>query len=329
MQKKHDWQSSLSNSITDVDSLLHAVELDINMLDASSQACRDFPLRVPHEFAERMQKGNPCDPLLLQVLPIAKELEKFPGYSHDPLNEKASNPVPGLLHKYHGRVLLTLTGGCAINCRYCFRRHFPYSENTLSIKRWEPALAYIKNNPEIEEVILSGGDPLLVKDHLLLQLVDQISDISHVSRLRIHTRLPIVIPSRITNDLTKLLKETRLESVIVIHCNHANEIDNNVATAIKKLLESGATVLNQSVLLHGVNDNAECLINLSKQLFTIGVIPYYLHLLDPVVGAAHFDVAEASAKVIVKRMLEKLPGYLVPKLVRELAGQPHKTPVFL
>jgi len=298
--------------------------VDESLIDGSEFARQQFPLRVPRGFVERMEKGDPNDPLLLQVLPIAKELQSHPDFVTDPLGEKAVNPIPGLLHKYHGRVLLTLTSACAINCRYCFRRHFPYQDNKPGRKNLEKALEYIAADESITEVILSGGDPLVADDAYLADLVAALEKISHVKRLRIHTRLPIVLPERITESLLSLLSKTRLQAVLVTHCNHPNEIDPAVEHAMGLLKHHGISLFNQAVLLRGVNASVDVLSRLSERLFDIGVIPYYLHVLDKVDGAAHFDVDEVRAKELIKGVMGRLPGYMVPCLVREVAGAESK-----
>lgn len=315
--------------ITTLQDLCFELNLDPSQFKNIDKAIAQFPLRVSRSYVSRMEKGNPSDPLLLQVLPQAKEMENLPGYSLDPLEELKLNPVPGLLHRYHGRVLLTLVGSCAVNCRYCFRRHFPYQKIVPGLKGWKPALDYIQQNDSIEEVILSGGDPLVLKDKHLKELVLQLAEISHLQRLRIHTRLPIINPERINDELLEWLTLTRLKPVIVIHCNHANEIDQTIETAFTKVRTQKILLLNQSVLLKNVNDDANELIRLSKALFNIGVMPYYLNLLDKVHGSAHFEVSEDKAKKLILQMMHQLPGYLVPKLVREMPGMPCKVPVGL
>jgi len=317
------WQKILADVVTSFDELCQLLQLDPLQFSAT-RAIQDFALRVPRGFIARMQKGNPDDPLLRQILPLAQEMQLTPGYTQDPLQEKQANPIPGLLHKYHGRVLLLVTGGCAINCRYCFRRHFAYQENMPGQAGWDVALQYIAENPDISEVIYSGGDPLLAKDDLLATLTQKISAISHIHTLRIHTRLPIVIPERIADSLLQVFTSTRLKPVMVIHCNHANEIDSHVIEAVQRLRRADVVVLNQSVLLRGVNDCAETLIALSRRLFEVDVLPYYLHMLDPVQGAAHFAVSEEEAKKLWRTIANKLPGYLVPKLVQEKAGMTSK-----
>lgn len=288
---------------------------------ASEEACIDFPLKVPLAFARKMQAGNPKDPLLLQVLGSRSELLEAPGYSSDPVGETGeANPCSGIIHKYRGRVLLIVSSGCAINCRYCFRRDFPYAENQNSRREWRDALRYIAGDPDISEVILSGGDPLLANDAYLQDLVGQITAIPHVRRLRIHTRLPVVIPARITPGLIDAICPESLETVLVIHSNHANEVDASVESALGMLRARGVTLLNQTVLLAGINDSPEALVKLSERLFTAGVLPYYLHLLDKVRGAAHFDVPERAARRLLGEISAQLPGYLVPRLVREVAG---------
>lgn len=328
MTLKSPWQEALSNVITDADELCKVLQLDPAELITHHPAVHDFPLRVPRDFVARMEVGNVHDPLLRQVLPRAEEAQITPGYAQDPLQEKNANPLPGLLHKYHGRVLFLVAGSCAINCRYCFRRHFPYEENAPGTAGWDAALRYIENDPTISEVIYSGGDPLLMKDELLASLTQKIAAIPHVTTLRIHTRLPIVIPERVSEALIHWLTSTRLNPVVVVHCNHANEIDSAVVQAIQALRKAGVVVLNQSVLLRGVNDEANALIALSQRLFSAGALPYYVHMLDPVQGTAHFAVSVDEAKKIMLAVSHRLPGYLVPKLVWEKAGELAKCRLF-
>ena len=321
MKQSNQWQFALANVITNQSELFKELELD------ASHVSTDFPLRVPRGFVARMEKGNLNDPLLTQILPQQAELVAMPGYCHDPLQESRFNPVPGLLHKYHGRVLLVTASGCAINCRYCFRRHFAYDEQLLDQKNLERILHYIANDQTITEVIYSGGDPLLAKDTQLKKLTEKIAAISHVKRLRIHTRLPIVIPERINQEFINWFTATRLQPVMVVHCNHANEIDQHVKKAIAELRSAQVAVFNQAVLLKRVNDTAAALINLSEKLFAAGIMPYYLHLLDQVQGAAHFAVAEPTAKQLIKEVMKYLPGYLVPKLVKEQPDCDSKLPL--
>jgi EF-P beta-lysylation protein EpmB len=325
--QSQNWQDALATIIRDPQQLFEQLQLDLTKLPAAIQACQQFPLRVPQSYVARMEPGNPLDPLLLQVLPQGQELDYQPGFSTDPLEEANSNPRPGLIHKYHGRVLLVVSGGCAINCRYCFRRHFPYSDNNPGRKAWQDTLSYVADDPTISEVILSGGDPLAASDQLLSELVEQIAAIGHVKRLRIHSRLPIVIPQRIDDHCLQWLSNTRLQTVMVVHCNHANEIDRQVGDSLLAMQRAGITVLNQTVLLKGINDSSDALCKLSEQLFRYGVLPYYLHLLDRVQGAAHFLIEEQEASTLLATLIKRLPGYLVPKLVRELPNQPAKTPI--
>jgi EF-P beta-lysylation protein EpmB len=321
------WQQALADVIRTPDELYRVLDLDISSLPKAKLAHKDFALRVPRAFVDRMSRGDWQDPLLMQVLPQAQELDIHPGYSNDPLDEKNSNPVPGLIHKYHGRVLLVVTGGCAINCRYCFRRHFPYSDNNPSSKQWQQALDYIRNDNSIHEVIFSGGDPLAASDKRLSELVENIANIPHITTLRIHSRLPIVIPQRITEQCLKWMTNSRLKVLMVIHCNHANEIDENTGKMLLRLRSEGVTVLNQSVLLAGINDQSQALEKLSHRLFKFGVMPYYLHLLDKVQGAAHFHVSKQRAQLLIEELLAVLPGYLVPRLVQELPNALSKIPV--
>lgn len=323
----HTWQKLLSEAITDPRELLDILQLDFALLARAQQAVKLFPLRVPRSFVAKMQPRDPHDPLLRQVLPLGEELQEVTGYNADPLQENAVNPIPGLLHKYYGRVLLTLTGACGVNCRYCFRREFPYSENNPGKNSWEQAVAYIAADPTISEVILSGGDPLIVSDVQLQQLIDKVAAIAHVTTLRIHTRMPIVLPERITQGLIQCLTSTRLRPVMVLHCNHPNEIDAEISAAMQQLRAAQVTLLNQSVLLCGVNDSIAILCELSKKLFSVGILPYYLHTLDKVRGAAHFSVTEAKACELAWGVAQHLPGYLVPKLVKEEAGQAAKIPI--
>ncbi len=321
------WQSRLARAITDPAELLAAVGLGGEWLPAARAAARLFPLRVPREFVARMRRGDPQDPLLRQVLPLGEECLTVPGYGADPVGDRAAMVAPGVLHKYQGRVLFTLTGACAVHCRYCFRRHFPYTDANPAADHWSRALDYIAGDDTITEVILSGGDPLSLSDRRLAELVVRLEEIYHLKRLRIHTRTAVVLPTRVTDDLVALLRGTRFDVVVVLHVNHANEVDDDVRAALARLREAGITLLNQSVLLRGVNDNVETLAALSGRLFDAGVLPYYLHMLDRVQGAAHFEVKESVARCLMRELQKRLPGYLVPRLVREKPGMPGKISV--
>lgn len=317
------WQLALQTVVSDAGELLDLLGLAPQALPVDRG--QPFSLRVPRAFVARMQRGTSDDPLLKQVLPLLVEREPHAGFTQDPLAEVTA--VPGLIHKYHGRVLLIVTGHCAIHCRYCFRRHFPYAASQPSRTDWSQAFDYIRRDPSLCEVILSGGDPLSAPDRHLQWLIDQIQTIDHVRRLRIHSRLPVVIPQRITPALVTMLSQTRLQASLVIHANHAQELDDSVAAALASLRDAGVTLLNQSVLLAGVNDDADALSDLSERLFQIGVLPYYLHLLDRVAGAAHFAVAEARAHALHEALLARLPGYLVPRFVREVPHAVSKLPL--
>ncbi|QLH42080.1 MAG: EF-P beta-lysylation protein EpmB [Coxiellaceae bacterium] len=321
------WQKELASMITDPQELWQLLALDATLLPAAQQAAALFPLRATRSYVSRMRQGDVNDPLLQQVLPLGLELQPMAGYSQDPLQEAKARKVPGLLHKYRDRALLMLTGACAVHCRYCFRRHFPYADNTLTPATWQPALAYLAEQSQIKEVILSGGDPLVVKDVLLDELLQELAKIKHLQRVRIHTRLPIVLPSRITVELLQTLTRTRLPVVMVLHSNHAQEINSEVQQVCYAMRTANLHLLNQTVLLKNINDNVETLIELSEVLFNVGVLPYYLHMLDAVDGAAHFAVSEVLAKELIVMMKSNLPGYLVPKLVREVAGHPSKLEV--
>ena len=318
-----DWQKILAAGFTSVQELLKYLDLPVEL--GSNIAEGLFKTRVPRSFAAKMQRGNPNDPLLLQVLATQQELAIDPEYSTDPLAENAANPIPGLIHKYSSRVLLTLTGVCAINCRLCFRRHFSYADNNPGQQGWQQAIAYIQKDPLIQEVILSGGDPLLASDQAFMRLLSALEPIEHVQTIRIHTRVPIVLPERMHAKLLSLFSSPRFRFIIVLHCNHPNELDETVRTLCKQMRQAGCLLLNQSVLLKGINTHSAVLTTLSKKLFDYGILPYYLHLLDPVQGAQHFDLHLKQALSIYRELQSQLPGYLVPKLVREQAGMPHKT----
>ncbi len=327
--RREDWLTQLADVITDPDELLHILNVDADEeLLAGRDARRLFALRVPRAFVARMEKGNPNDPLLRQVLTAKQEFITAPGFSTDPLEEQHS-VVPGLLHKYSNRALLLVKGGCAVNCRYCFRRHFPYADNQGNKRNWQAALAYISEHPELDEIIFSGGDPLMAKDHELDWLLSELEAIPHIKRLRIHSRLPIVIPARITGTLVERIARSRLQTLLVNHINHAQEIGDEFRAAMASLRQAGVTLLNQSVLLRGINDNAPTLADLSNALFDAGVMPYYLHVLDKVQGAAHFMVSDDEARKIMRELLTLVSGYMVPKLAREIGGEPSKTPLDL
>jgi len=324
LTKEQPWQAALRTAITDPKELFQLLDLDDKLLKNTYAAAKNFPLKIPRSLIARIQKGNINDPILQQVLPLGIENNPVEGYSNDPLQEKSVNPVPGLLHKYHGRVLLTLTGICGINCRFCFRRHFPYNDNNPGTKGWHHVLDYIAADSSIVEVILSGGDPLIVSDHLLSEFSKKLTLIPHLKRLRIHSRMPIVLPERITPELIQWCNNSNLKIILVTHCNHPQEINDAVANAMRSLTKTGVTVLNQTVLLKGVNDRAQTLIDLSEALFAASILPYYLHVLDKVQGAAHFDIDNQMAKSLHWQITKQLPGFLVPKLVCEKPDMPAK-----
>jgi EF-P beta-lysylation protein EpmB len=315
-----NWQIQLASAFSHFDELCHYLQLSPSELQLSQEARTQFPLRVPLAFASRMEKGNPADPLLRQILPIADELQIYPDFSDDPVGDLPALKQTGLLHKYHGRVLLINTGACAVHCRYCFRRNFPYADLQLTKQQENDVIEAIRNDTSIEEVILSGGDPMILNDARLTSLIDALATIEKLKRIRIHTRLPIVLPARITDELLTLFKSCSKKIIVVIHCNHANEIDDDVANACARLRSAGVILLNQSVLLRDVNDNATALCELSEKLFDIDVLPYYLHFLDKANGTGHFQVSKTDALALFEAMQNQLPGYLVPKLVTEQAG---------
>ncbi|MDH3948591.1 MAG: EF-P beta-lysylation protein EpmB [Gammaproteobacteria bacterium] len=323
----NNWRKALSQAVRDPAELLKLLALPPELLPAAQQAAAQFPLRVPRSYVARMQKGNPADPLLRQVLPLGEELVAADGFSVDPVGDLEAMMIPGLLHKYKGRVLLITTAACGVHCRYCFRRHFPYSEANAATMDWQPAVHYIAADPSIHEVILSGGDPLSQSDQRLAQLVAQLAAIPHLKRLRLHTRQVIVLPERVDAELLGWLEACRLQTVVVVHANHGNEISHEVTTALLRLKETGVTLLNQAVLLQGVNDDVQVLKALSERLFAAQVLPYYLHQLDRVQGAQHFEVSDTQALKLVHELRTRLPGYLVPRLVREQVGKQAKIPL--
>jgi EF-P beta-lysylation protein EpmB len=323
-----NWQSLWRDSIRDPSELLEALSLQGFSDRLSATAHDQFPLRVPRGFAAKMRAGDINDPLLRQVLPLHEESLQIPGYHWDAVGDMAASQQPGVLHKYQGRALLVTTGSCAVHCRYCFRRHFDYAGETAAANRWQDAVDYLAGDTSITELLLSGGDPLSLSTAKLRSLSDQLKPLKHIKRLRFHTRLPIVLPERIDAEFIDWLGSLPYQLVFVVHANHANELDAIVDSALARLAGAGVTLLNQSVLLKGVNDSSEALAKLSERLFDAGVLPYYLHILDRVHGAAHFEVDEPQAKAIMADLMTRLPGYLTPKLVREIAGQPNKTPVY-
>lgn len=316
------WKQILSASKISSKDLLTRLNLETHpLLDPKAPA---FALRVPEPFLNKIQDGDPKDPLLLQVLPQKQESLRIDGYTSEPLMEQEYSPVPGLIHKYTSRVLLVLTQACAIHCRYCFRRNFPYDEHQQSRQQWQQALDYVERNSEINEVILSGGDPLSLSDSSLDDLLGKIDKIESVSRVRIHTRMLPSLPQRITDKLLNTLSSLRCKVVVVAHCNHPNELANDTAEAFLQLKKCGVTLLNQSVLLKNINDDAHVLKELSEQLFEQGVLPYYLFTLDKVAGAAHFDLTRSQANAIYKDLCSLLPGFLTPKLAEEQPGDVSK-----
>ena len=318
------WQRELADAIRDPAELCRVLGLDAAVAEKGLPATGSFPLLVPRVFAARMRPGDPRDPLLLQVLPQAAETEDVVGWSADPLREGDALAAPGLVKKYDGRALLLLTGGCAVNCRYCFRREFPYATSGATRRGVAEGLEAIAADDSLTEVILSGGDPLLTDDAFLGDVIKRLDGIPHLQRIRIHTRLPVVLPSRVTPGLVEVLTSSRLARVVVLHANHPAELDASVAVAVRSLAASPAIILNQAVLLAGVNDSAAVLAALSERLVELGVVPYYLHLLDRVRGANHFDVPQGRAEELHRQLRDTLPGYAVPRLVREVPGEPSK-----
>ncbi|MEN8259010.1 MAG: EF-P beta-lysylation protein EpmB [Pseudomonadota bacterium] len=322
-----NWQREMAEAFTQLDDLFTFLNLGHDLLPASIKAAGKFPFRVPRSFASRMEKSNIDDPLLRQVLPSLREFDTHSDFIEDPVGDLPARAGASVLQKYRGRALLITTGACAVNCRYCFRREFPYSDNQLGKSHEAQALEYIKRDPTISEIILSGGDPLVLGDRRLAALAEELAAIPHLKRLRLHTRLPIVLPNRITRELVEWLSRTRLQTIVVVHANHPNELNDEVADSLAPLKQAGVALLNQSVLLRGVNDTAEALTVLSERLFAAGIMPYYLHLLDKTAGTTHFDVSREKARELHWELRRQLPGYLVPRLACEQPGAPFKLTV--
>ena len=318
------WPSVLAAAIRDPAELCRLLGLDQSFATGAGPAAADFPLLVPRTFVDRIRPGDPTDPLLRQVLPRRCELADVAGYLPDPLHEGAAARAPGLLQKYAGRSLILATRHCGVHCRYCFRRHFPQASSPHKSENWRPALRRIAADESIREVILSGGDPLTLPDSSLSRLAMRLADIPHVRRLRVHSRMPVVIPQRVTGELLAWLRDTRLSTLIVVQVNHPAEIDEAVAAALGRLVEAGVPVLCQSVLLRGINDSPDVLAELCERLIDLRVMPYYLHQLDRVAGAAHFEVPEATGIGLIEQLRARLPGYAVPRYVRETPAAPGK-----
>lgn len=321
------WQSALAEAIRDPQQLLRLLDLPVSLLE-QIEPPQHFPLRVTHSFIQRMRPGDLNDPLLKQILPLATEQGQSDWGSLDPVGDHTAMKSPGLLHKYQGRALLVSTAACAIHCRYCFRQHFPYQQANPLGNQWPATLEWLRANKDIHEVILSGGDPLSVSDERLARIVAQLDSVPHLRTLRIHTRLPVVLPQRIDSELLNWVTKTRLQVVFVLHINHPNELNQELCAALRQLQLPGVTLLNQSVLLSSINDDASVLIKLSQKLFETGVLPYYLHQLDQVKGAARFEVPVESGSALIAAMRSRLPGYLVPRYVKEIPGEDAKSPIF-
>jgi EF-P beta-lysylation protein EpmB len=322
---KQGWQTALANAIKDPNELLAQLGLTDRLDAIDDTVLKQFPLRVTQSYINKMRHGDPLDPLLRQVFPLIDEGFTHKNFVNDPVGDQLAITSPGLLQKYHGRALLLTTGACAIHCRYCFRRHFPYNDSNPLASQWQQTLITLQQDTSINEIILSGGDPLALSDNKLAQMVSELELIPHLKRLRIHTRLPVVLPERINDGLLSWITSTRFQVVMVIHANHSHELTQAEAEALKALAQAQVQLLNQTVLLKGINDSAEALTNLSERLIEVGVLPYYLHLLDPVAGAGHFDVTEKIGTELIKQLRRNLSGYLVPRLVREQQGESSKT----
>lgn len=319
------WSQHLSKALTSLPELIQHLALPTNMVKDGDEAQNTFKLLVPRPYLSRIERGNPLDPLLLQILPSAAEMLLVPGYTTDPLKEADHSPQKAIVHKYKRRLLVITTGTCAVNCRYCFRRHFPYGENQLAQAEWQSVIDYLKAHPEVNEVILSGGDPLMMKDALLADKIHKLEALPQIKRLRIHSRLPVVIPQRVCDEMLAWIKNSRLDIIMVWHINHANEVDADVIHAAQQLKHAGVTLLNQGVLLKGINDSVKAQVDLSEAVFKAGLLPYYMFTLDSVEGAAHFDISVEQAQRLMGKVAAELPGYLVPRLAKEIPGKQAKT----
>lgn len=320
-----NWQSLFADTINDRQTLAKVLDLPIDF----EQKVGDFPLKVPKNFVKKMQKGDINDPLLRQILPTFAETLTTAGFSTDPLAEQTSNPTKGIIHKYASRILIPVTGACVVNCRYCFRQHFDYHANMPNQQDWQNIVQYIKQNSSINEVILSGGDPLSLSERRLFEILDILENIEQIRTIRLHSRVPVMIPERLDNALLERLANSRCQIVLIIHANHPNELDDDNIFYFNRAKMAGITLLNQTVLLKDINDNADILAGLSEKLWQAGVLPYYLHVLDKVAGAGHFLVEDERAVEMYWQLLAKCAGYLVPKLVRETPHEPFKTPINL
>ncbi len=322
-----NWHRGLAQAIRDPDELLDLLGIDDRYREPARQAAKLFPLLVPRSYLARIEAGNPLDPLLRQVLPLEAEHQQVPGFTQDAVGDATAHQAPGLLQKYVGRALMITTGACAVHCRYCFRRDYPYGEEPRRWEDWQPAFDALEEDSSLHEIILSGGDPLMLTDERLKMLIQRLAGIAHLQRLRVHTRLPIVLPQRVTDEFLALLTSHRLTPIVVLHANHPQELQGDCAAAVRTLVRAGITTLNQAVLLKDINDTTEVQAALCERLIDLGVIPYYLHQLDRVRGAAHFEVDEQIGRDIIDALRRRLPGYAVPQYVREIPGESHKTPL--
>lgn len=324
LTRRLSWQEEVKRAFRDPTDLCDYLRLPQELAARATAASGEFPLFAPFPYVSRMRPGDPEDPLLRQVLPAINETETVPGFGLDPVADLEAQSRPGVIQKYAGRALLITTGACAVNCRYCFRRHFPYSQAPRSIEQWRQSLVELGRDPNLQELILSGGDPLMLRDELLGELLTHVASFPALRRLRIHTRLPVVIPQRVTDELLERLADCRLRPIVVLHINHAQELDEEVSEAVERLRGAGAWILNQAVLLRGVNDSVEALRALSESLVDRQIVPYYLHQLDRVHGAAHFEVAPHQGRQLVEQLRRWLPGYAVPRYVQDEPGEASK-----
>ena len=318
------WMTEIRTAYRDIDALCEAVGVTP---PAKGIGDANFPVFATRSFVSRIRRGDPDDPLLRQVMPDPRETVTGPGEVSDPVGDLDASSGAGLLEKYEGRSLLITTPACGIHCRYCFRREFPYHEQSARRDHFAAAIERLSGDASVTEVLLSGGDPLMLSDPALGDLLERLGEVPHLCRVRIHTRMPVVTPTRVNEILVRQLQTTRLVPWMVLHINHAAEIDGDVAKGITRLVDGGVPLLNQSVLLAGVNDDVDTLCELSERLINLRVTPYYLHQLDPVRGAGHFRVDVSRGRGLIDAMRKRLPGYAVPRYVCEQPGEANKTPL--
>ncbi len=317
------WKTILRKNFRRLEDLASYLELTPDQREQLSKS-PSFALNVPLRLAQKMQKGTLDDPLFKQFVPTLEELTVHPDFNKNPVGDCNARKEDKLLHKYIGRALILASSACVMNCRYCFRQHFPYETEQ---KGFTNEIEKIRNDSSIHEIILSGGDPLSLSDANLSDLINELVSMPHIKRIRFHTRFPVGIPERLDESFLQLIKNCPLQIYFVLHINHPNELDQHLFDHLKPLQLLGVILMNSAVLLKGVNDNVETLQELSEQLINHGILPYYINQLDRVEGGVHFEVPEEKGLWLINEIAKKLPGYGVPKYIREIEGQPYKTPL--